>query len=96
MAKTKTIFIRCSEQTKRLLQEIKNSENRSENSQVIHMIHREAKRLDISIDREPTWGFDANGSPTTEVATARDSQEIDEKTSGLTGLAEKFQVESQQ
>jgi len=53
MSDVKTIFIRCSGQTKKLLQAIKTAENRSENSQVIHMIHKEADRLGISVKKEP-------------------------------------------
>jgi hypothetical protein len=46
----KTIFIRCSSETKKLLKAIKKAENRSENAQVIHMIHKEADRLGISVE----------------------------------------------
>lgn len=53
MSDVKTIFIRCSGQTKKLLQAIKTAENRSENSQVIHMIHKEADRLGISVKKAP-------------------------------------------
>ena len=53
MSEEKTIFIRCSNETKQLLKAIKKSENRSENSQVIHMIHMEAERLGITVEKEP-------------------------------------------
>ena len=53
MSEGKTIFIRCSGETKKLLKAIKTAENRSENSQVIHMIHREADRLGISVKEAP-------------------------------------------
>ena len=51
MSEEKTIFIRCSSETKQLLKAIKKSENRSENSQVIHMIHKEAERLGITVEK---------------------------------------------
>jgi hypothetical protein len=83
MKDEKTIFIRCSGETKKLLQAIKKSENRSENAQVIHMIHKEAERLGITVEKEPpVVGYDANGSPTTEVAERK------EMATGLRGLAE--------
>jgi hypothetical protein len=53
MSDGKTIFIRCSGETKALLKAIKRAENRSENSQVIHMIHKEANRLGISVKEAP-------------------------------------------
>lgn len=53
MSEGKTIFIRCSGETKKLLKAIKKVENRSENAQVIHMIHKEANRLGISVKEAP-------------------------------------------
>tara|TARA_R110001583_G_scaffold77813_3_gene211531 strand:+ start:412 stop:642 length:231 start_codon:yes stop_codon:yes gene_type:complete len=52
MSDEKTIFIRCSGETKALLKAIKKAENRSENAQVIHMIHKEAERLGVSVEEE--------------------------------------------
>ena len=105
MKEEKTIFIRCSEQTKELLKAIKTSENRSENAQVIHMIHKEAERLGISLEsnvrREKTeeqvsheskiFGYDANGSP---VEASVELENKEELKSGLEALAETRKRES--
>ena len=73
MKKEPTIFIRCSEETNELLEAIRKAEMpvKSRNSQIIYLIHKEAKELGITPKpiEEVVVGYDANGSPTTENAT---------------------------
>ena len=85
----KSIFIRCDVDTYMLAKNLAESESRSVNKQIIHMIHKEAKANNIVIEDTAEQegkqiysgldvGFDANGSPV-----------YDEVNSGLTKLAEK-------
>jgi hypothetical protein len=55
MSDEKTIFIRCSAQTNDLLEAIRKFDMppRSRNSQIIHLIHKEADRLGISVKEAP-------------------------------------------
>ena len=50
MKKEPTIFIRCSEETNELLEIIRKAEMpvKSRNSQIIYLIHKEAKELGIT------------------------------------------------
>ena len=50
MKKEPTIFIRCSEETNELLETIRKAEMpvKSRNSQIIYLIHKEAKELGIN------------------------------------------------
>ena len=50
MKEEKTIFIRCSSETNDLLEAIRKAEmpHRSRNSEIIYLIHREAKKLGIN------------------------------------------------
>ncbi len=50
----KTIFIRCHEQTNKLLEKIRKAEmpHRSRNSEIIYLIHKEAERLGINAEDE--------------------------------------------
>ena len=50
MKKEPTIFIRCSEETNELLETIRKAEMpvKSRNSQIIYLIHKEAKELGIT------------------------------------------------
>ena len=50
----KTIFIRCHEQTNKLLEKIRKAEmpHKSRNSQIIYLIHKEAERLGIDAEDE--------------------------------------------
>jgi hypothetical protein len=50
----KTIFIRCHEQTNKLLEKIRKAEmpHRSRNSEIIYLIHKEAERLGIDAEDE--------------------------------------------
>ena len=90
MKKEPTIFIRCSEETNHLLENIRKVEMpvKSRNSQIIYLIHKEAKELGITAQpiKEVIVGYDANGSPTTEDATVGIKNE--EVKSGLGALAE--------
>ena len=90
MKEEKTIFIRCSEETNELLEAIRKAEMpvKSRNSQIIYLIHKEAKELGITPKpiEEVVVGYDANGSPTTENATG--SIKNKETKSGLEALAE--------
>ena len=85
-----TIFIRCSEETNELLETIRKAEMpvKSRNSQIIYLIHKEAKELGITPQptKEVIVGYDANGSPTTEDATVEIKNE--NAKSGLGALAE--------
>ena len=85
----KSIFIRCDHDTYMLAKNLAESESRSVNKQIIHMIQREAKANNISVEDSAEQegkqiysgldvGFDANGSPV-----------YDEVNSGLSKLAEK-------
>jgi len=85
----KSIFIRCDEETYFLAKNLAESESRSVNKQIIHMIHKEAKANNIVVEDTAeqegkqiysglSVGFDANGSPV-----------YDEVNSGLSKLAEK-------
>ena len=49
MSEEKTIYIRCSAETNDLLDKIRKAEmpHRSRNSQIIYLIHQEAKKLDL-------------------------------------------------
>jgi len=55
MSDEKTIFIRCSRETNDLLEAIRKFDMppRSRNSQIIHLIHKEADRLGISVREAP-------------------------------------------
>jgi len=55
MSDEKTIFIRCSRETNDLLEAIRKFDMppRSRNSQIIHLIHKEADRLGISVKEAP-------------------------------------------
>jgi len=46
----KSIFIRCDEETYMLAKNLAESESRSVNKQIIHMIHKEAKANNIVIE----------------------------------------------
>ena len=90
MKEEKTIFIRCSEETNDLLEAIRKADMpiKSRNSEIIYLIHKEAKELGITAQpsKEVIVGYDANGSPTTENATG--SIKNKETKSGLEALAE--------
>ena len=90
MKEEKTIFIRCSEETNDLLETIRKADMpvKSRNSEIIYLIHKEAKELGITAQpiKEVIVGYDANGSPTTEDATVGIKNE--EVKSGLGALAE--------
>jgi len=82
----KSIFIRCDVETYMLAKNLAESESRSVNKQIIHMIHKEAKANNIVIEDSAEQegkqiysgvGFDANGSPV-----------YDQVNSGLSKLAE--------
>ena len=85
----KSIFIRCDHDTYMLAKNLAESESRSVNKQIIHMILKEAKANNIVVEDTAeqegkqiysglSVGFDANGSPV-----------YDEVNSGLSKLAEK-------
>jgi hypothetical protein len=101
----KTIFIRCTKETNDLLEAIRKAEmpHRSRNSEIIYLIHKEAKALDISLGgnerkvkteeqlahEESIFGVDANGSPISEY-----DRKEEEAKAGLGGLAEKVKREN--
>ena len=92
MKEEKTIFIRCSAETNDLLEAIRKADMppRSRNSQIIYLIHKEAKALGINDQPDVRDAYDgseqhwdANGSP------------IEEDTkSGLGALARKAELEN--
>lgn len=51
MKEEKTIFIRCSEETNDLLEVVRKADmpHRSRNSEIIYLIHKEAKELGVSL-----------------------------------------------
>lgn len=86
----KSLFIRCSQETYELAHALAKSESRSLNKQVIYMIHKEAEKHNLSLDKpedkKSDVGYDANGSPTNDY----DSKE---SKLGLTRLAETKKLE---
>tara|TARA_R100000935_G_C2793196_1_gene146962 strand:- start:529 stop:825 length:297 start_codon:yes stop_codon:yes gene_type:complete len=89
----KSIFIRCTDETKKIAEALSKSQDRSLNKQIIHMIHEEGKKKNIVFTEDQAEqdgkliysgnsdvGFDANGSPTSEFAKIK---------VGLQGLSEK-------
>ena len=48
----KSLFIRCSEETYELAHSLAKKESRSLNKQIIHMIHNEAEKQNISIEED--------------------------------------------
>jgi len=76
----KTIFIRCHEQTNKLLEKIRKAEmpHRSRNSEIIYLIHKEAERLGIDAEDE-------------KVEEKKEDIKL-----GLTGLVQKAQQGSPQ
>ena len=50
--KMKSLFIRCSEETYELAHSLAKKESRSLNKQIIHMIHNEAEKQNISIEED--------------------------------------------
>lgn len=90
----KSIFIRCTDETKKIAEALSKSQDRSLNKQIIHMIHEEGKKKNIVFTEDQAEqdgkliysgnsdavGFDGNGSPTNEFAESK---------VGLQGLSEK-------
>lgn len=78
----KTIFIRCSSETNDLLEKIRKSEmpHRSRNSEIIYLIHKEAERLGVEVEKKPV-----------EEPVEVKSEKIK---SGLGGLAETMRQEN--
>ena len=50
---SKSLFIRCSEETHNLEKALAKKVNRSLNQQIIHMIHTLADDLDVIVEQEP-------------------------------------------
>ena len=110
MKEEKTIFIRCSAETNDLLEAIRKADMppRSRNSQIIYLIHKEAKALGINDQHEDMNEQEGkaiySGLMTSDVRDAYDGSEqhwdangspIEEDTkSGLGALARKAELEN--
>ena len=52
----KNLYIRCSEETYQLANDLAKKESRSVTKQIIHLIHNEAERLGIEVEvKKPDW-----------------------------------------
>ena len=82
MIKMKSLFIRCSEETYELAHSLAKKESRSLNKQIIHMIHSEADKQNISIEEDTA---EQEGKAVFSGATT--SENYDTKV-GLRGIVE--------
>ena len=62
----KNLYIRCSQETYQLVNDLAKKESRSVTKQIIHLIHNEAERLGIEVEaKKPDWLEKISDVPTT-------------------------------
>lgn len=81
----KNLYIRCSEETYQLANDLAKKESRSVTKQIIHLIHNEAERLGIEVEvKKPDWLEKISDVPT----TAELSSDVKVGLQGLVGTSQ--------